>query len=113
MTERPETIEAVAREIDPAAFGLPDYLDMGDSGYLTDRDEARARAEAAIAALRAADAAAGLVTVPRERADKAALVVKEARILISQVPLDPLTVPLDIAVSEYEAMIDAATEDKE
>ena len=85
MTERPETIEAVLNAIWQTGSGNQPMTQLG-------RLACHTLAAAAIAALRAADASAGLVTVPRERADKAALVVKEARILISQVPLDPLTI---------------------
>jgi hypothetical protein len=44
-----ERIEAVAKLIDPEAFGLPP-LDLGEFG-LSDRDEARAKARAVDAAV--------------------------------------------------------------
>jgi hypothetical protein len=41
-----EAREAVARIIDPEAFGLPSWVPSCGADYLTDRDEARDKADA-------------------------------------------------------------------
>ncbi len=46
------TREELARLIDPEAFGLPSIVNNLGEDYLTDRDEARAKADAILAFLR-------------------------------------------------------------
>lgn len=49
-TETTECVENIAKIIDPEAFGLPPFVEPG-SDYLSDRDEARAKARSIIAHL--------------------------------------------------------------
>ena len=46
-----EITEALARIIDPEAFGLPAWRPSDGSDYLTDRDEARDKARVILARL--------------------------------------------------------------
>lgn len=123
-----ELREVIAKVIDPEAFGVPDPIahEIAKWDYLTDRDEARARADAALRALSeagrtyeqgVADGEARLLyvetTMSNEIADLKAQLAQARNALFGVVMADSMEVAVACAQSTLAALTAGSTEGKD